>query len=121
MLLSLTRPGERFQIDESLEGVVLEVNSDQVKLGIRSRAVTAEATPPLVRRSPGGSSGYYYSRGGVTMLVLSRAVGQHVEINDSVDLSIDRVNSQGVQLATTAVSRRRAARPSVVNRLRRWI
>lgn len=120
MLLPTKRPGERFQIDESLEGVVLELSNNQVKLGIRSRAATPESMPPMLRSRTCGDSGYYYSQGGVTMLVVSRAVGQHVEINDSVDLIIDHLNVNGVRLSTTSVAPQDVQSP-VTKRLLPWI
>lgn len=120
MLSTMKRPGERFQLDETLEVVVLELADHEVKLGIRSLTKKPHATPPLAHGSSGGNTGYYYSRDGVTMLVVTRGVGQHLEINDSVDLSIDRLNSNGVRLATTAIDRR-PAQPAVVNRLLRWL
>lgn len=92
MVLPTKRPGEWFKIDESLEGVVLELKNNQVKLGIRTLAARPEAPPPIARKSSGGDSDYYYSQGGATMLVVSRAAGQHIEINDTVDLSVDVPN-----------------------------
>jgi len=120
MVLATKRPGEWFKIDESLEGVVLELNNSQVKLGIRTVPARPEATPPIARKSSGGDSDYYYSQGGATMLVASRMAGQHIEINDSVDLSVDRLNVNGVWLSTTPVAQQEMQSP-VTNRLLRWI
>ncbi len=97
--------GDRFQIDPSLEVVVLELAARQVKLGIRSLADFPESVP---RITPSGSVGrpaaYYHSRDGVTMLVVSPAAGDRLQINQSVDLSIDDLSEHEVRLSAIASS-----------------
>lgn len=79
-----------------------------------------QAMPPVARKAPGGGSGYYYSQGGLRMLVISRSAGQHIEINDSVDLIVDCLNVNGVRLSTVAIAHQDLQSP-VTNRLLHWI
>lgn len=100
MISATRRVGQRIEIDNDLEVIVLDLKPREVKLGIRAMDRSPNSTPRIARHSVRGSRGYYHSRNGVPMFVVNRADGQRIIINDSIQLLVERIAGKSVRLSS---------------------
>jgi len=109
MIVSAKNLGERLRTENGLEIVVFELTATQIKLGVclshdgRAQAAASRTVALLPPSRRPGSYGYFYSRGGSRMFVLSGTVGERLPINDCVGLSIESVAPDAVRVSTVTL------------------